>query len=133
MYGPINVVERARIEGDLKRDKLLKASQLKQTRKEAEERRRDLGLKSNSTVGGLQTTGEGEDNTASLQNLLGMSEAVEFRKGGDVVKTLAMDENFLSQMPQAAQPSQIKATLLPYQLQVRGDAFKFLPSLNLHS
>jgi SWI/SNF-related matrix-associated actin-dependent regulator of chromatin subfamily A3 len=82
-----------------------------------------MGLKSNSTVGGLSKTGEGEDDTASLQNLFGMSEAVEFRKGGDAVKTLAMDENFLSQMPQAAQPSQIKAPLLPYQLQVRSEAF----------
>lgn len=109
------------IEAALKKDKLAKATQLKQTKKEAEERRRILGLThGSSTAGGLGSSGVQENEPeVSLESLLKTSEAVEFRKGGDAIKTLAMGEEELSKMPMAPQPPQLKSTLLPYQLQVR--------------
>jgi hypothetical protein len=35
-----------------------------------------------------------------------------------MIKTLAVDEEQLSKMPMATQPASLRATLLPYQLQV---------------
>jgi SWI/SNF-related matrix-associated actin-dependent regulator of chromatin subfamily A3 len=101
----------------LKKDKLVKATELKNTRKHAEARRALMGLKS----GGLgQNIGPGEvaEQEVSLENILKNSEAVEMRKGGDAIKDLAIGEEQLEQMPKADQPSQLKSQLLPYQLQV---------------
>lgn len=116
-FGPSDPVQRARIEDSLKKDKLIKATQLKQTKKQAETRRAILGLKGSFDAGGLETD-DNEEAAMSLENILKSSEAVEFRKGGDAIKTLAMGEEELSKMPLAAQPPQLKSTLLPYQLQV---------------
>lgn len=76
-----------------------------------------MGLKSASTNGALGSGDQGEPEV-NLEDLLKTSQAVEFRQGGDVVKTLAMSEDQLADMPKAKQPSQLQATLLPYQLQV---------------
>jgi SWI/SNF-related matrix-associated actin-dependent regulator of chromatin subfamily A3 len=54
----------------------------------------------------------------SLEELTQTSQAVRFRSDGDYVKTLAMDEDQLSQMPKASQPVVLRTQLLPYQLQV---------------
>lgn len=115
-YGPSDPVQRARVEASLKKDGIAKATELKQTQQEAEERRKKLGLiNSRSTVGlGSQP----EDAGPALADLLQGSQAVEFRKGADPVKTLAMGEEQLKKLPMAEQPPQLKATLLPYQLQV---------------
>ena len=117
-FGPSDPVQRARIEDSLKKDKLVKAAQLKQTKKQAETRRAVLGLKGSFNAGGLETVGN-EETAVSLENILKSSEAVAFRKGGDAIKTLAMGEEELSNLPLAAQPPQLRSTLLPYQLQVR--------------
>jgi SWI/SNF-related matrix-associated actin-dependent regulator of chromatin subfamily A3 len=53
-----------------------------------------------------------------MDNVLQKSEAVEMRKGGDAIKSLAIGEDELAKMPMAEQPEQLKAQLLPYQLQV---------------
>ncbi|KOS18387.1 S-adenosyl-L-methionine-dependent tRNA 4-demethylwyosine synthase [Escovopsis weberi] len=53
----------------------------------------------------------------SMEDILQTSKAVELRKGGDIVKTLAICEEQLAQMPLAKQPDHLNATLLPYQLQ----------------
>ncbi|RFU75228.1 hypothetical protein TARUN_7032 [Trichoderma arundinaceum] len=117
-YGPSNPAERTRVENALKADKLVKATQLKQTRKDAEARRVLLGLShGSSTVGGLGSSQFPEAPEVSLEEILKSSDAVEFRKGGDAIKTLAMGEEELSKMPQAEQPNQLKSMLLPYQLQ----------------
>ncbi|KAL2189334.1 RAD5-like protein [Thermothelomyces heterothallicus CBS 203.75] len=114
LYGPSNPFARANLEERLKRDKLVKATQLKQTRKENEQRRKAMGLKGGrSTFGFL---GDEEEET-SLEQLAQASQAVNFRAGGDIAQTLAMDEDQLSRMPQAEQPEQVRAKLLPYQLQ----------------
>jgi SWI/SNF-related matrix-associated actin-dependent regulator of chromatin subfamily A3 len=64
----------------------------------------------------------------SLEEILKSSDAIEFRKGGDAIKALAMGEEQLSKMPQAEQPKQLKSTLLPYQLQVSLEcSYFFLP------
>lgn len=55
----------------------------------------------------------------TMDNVLQKSEAVEMRKGGDAIKSLAIGEDELEKMPMAEQPGDLKAQLLPYQLQVR--------------
>ena len=112
--------ERSRIEEALKNDKLAKVTQLKKTKKEAEDRRRVLGLRNGgSTVGLGDANGVELPPEISLETLLKNSESVQLRKGDDAIKTLAMDESQLEKMPMAAQPPQLQSTLLPYQLQVR--------------
>lgn len=54
----------------------------------------------------------------NMDNVLEKSQAVEMRKGGDAIKSLAIGEDELEKMPMADQPEQLKAQLLPYQLQV---------------
>lgn len=119
-YGPSDPEERSRIGESLKRDRLVKATELKNTRKEAEARRKAaMGL-----VNGSSTHGLGQDLTVpqkpeiTMDNVLQKSEAVEMRKGGDAIKSLAIGEDELAKMPMAEQPEQLKAQLLPYQLQV---------------
>ncbi|KAL6807880.1 SNF2 family N-terminal domain-containing protein [Trichoderma sp. SZMC 28013] len=114
-YGPSDPAERTRIEGALKADKFVKATQLKKTRKEAEARRVVLGLSQSISTAGIDTSQAVPE--VSLEEILQSSDAIEFRKGGDAIKTLAMGEDELSKMPQAEQPDQLKSTLLPYQLQ----------------
>lgn len=117
-YGPSNPVERTRIENALKADKFVKATQLKQTRKAAEAHRVVLGLHQSISTVGFESTQQPGAPEVSLEELLKSSDAVEFRKGGDAIKTLAKGEEELSKMPLAEQPKQLKSTLLPYQLQV---------------
>jgi SWI/SNF-related matrix-associated actin-dependent regulator of chromatin subfamily A3 len=114
IYGPAHPFARARLEERLKKDKLLKATQLKQTRKENELQRKAMGLKSGRGTAGFPTNEQPE---ISLEELAQASEAVNFRAGSDVVQTLAMDEKQLAEMPEAEQPEPVKAKLLPYQLQ----------------
>jgi len=73
-----------------------------------------MGLKSGMSSVGLGKAGEPE---ISMADLLKVSQAVDLRKGEDIAKTLAMDEEQLSKMPKAVQPTGLKAQLLPYQLQ----------------
>ncbi|PNP38714.1 hypothetical protein TGAMA5MH_09440 [Trichoderma gamsii] len=116
-YGPSNPEERTRIENALKADKFVKATQLKQTRKAAEARRVVLGLHQSISTAGFESDKQQGVPELSLEEILKSSDAVEFRKGGDAIKALAMGEEELSKMPQAEQPKQLKSTLLPYQLQ----------------
>ncbi|KAF7545073.1 hypothetical protein G7Z17_g9455 [Cylindrodendrum hubeiense] len=117
-FGSSDPTERARIEELLKKDKLAKATELKNTRVDAEARRKVMGLTGASTVNGLAPDGVIQtEPEVSLEDLLKTSEAVEMRKGGDAIKTLAIGEDQLEQMPKADQPARLKAQLLPYQLQ----------------
>ncbi|KAK0620314.1 RAD5-like protein [Immersiella caudata] len=104
---------RKNLEERLKKDKLVTATQLKQTRKENEVQRQAMGLKSGRSTAGFPE----EAPQVSLEELAMASQAVNLRAGGDAVRTLAMDEDQLSKLPMAEQPSSLKATLLPYQLQ----------------
>lgn len=137
LYGPSETTERKRVESQLKSDKLVKATELNQSRKQAElerkleaekeklgldgeeledNRREELGLKAGGTTVGI--TREKDLLQVSLEELHKLSEAVNFRQGsGDIVQS-AMDEDALSQMPMAEQPDCLVAQLLPYQLQV---------------
>lgn len=123
-YGPGETSTRRELEAELKADRLLKATQLKATRQEAEAQKNaakhldksspSVGLTSNqlsSSQGGQQ-----ED---LLQELMEGSEAVQLRGDLSSVDAFAMDEDALSKMPKAQQPEAIQSTLLPYQLQVR--------------
>lgn len=125
LYGPSDPTERIRIETDLKKDKILKAGQLKKTRQEAEGRRKLLGLKNGGTSCGLPEGNVVEDNTpeVSLEDLLQASEAIDGRQRGHDLQPLRIDEGVLAQMPKADQPRQVKSKLLPYQLQVCPPAF----------
>ncbi len=114
IYGTAVPFRRAQLEERLKKDKLVKATQLKQTRKENEEQRKAMGLKSGRATAGLPSGGEEE---VSLEQLAQTSQAVNFRAAGDIAQTLAMDEHQLSQLPEAKQPEKVSAKLLPYQLQ----------------
>ncbi|KAL2129672.1 hypothetical protein VTI74DRAFT_7451 [Chaetomium olivicolor] len=114
IYGTSDAAARADLEERLKRDKLVKATQLKQTRKENEQRRKAMGLKSGRGSAGFASD---EKEHVSLEQLAQTSQAVNFRAGGDIVQTLAMDEDQLSKMPEAKQPEKVLAKLLPYQLQ----------------
>jgi len=118
IYGTCAPAGRADLERRLKADKLVTATELKQTKK-ANALRRDveraaMGLKSGMSSVGLGKAGEPE---ISMADLLKVSQAVDLRKGEDIAKTLAMDEEQLSKMPKAVQPTGLKAQLLPYQLQ----------------
>lgn len=118
-FGPSDPTERSRIEESLKTDRLVKATELKNTRKVAEARRVATGL-----VNGSTTHGVGSEPAIlqkpeiSLESLMENSEAVDTRKGSDAIKALAFGEEQLEKMPKADQPSQLKTQLLPYQLQV---------------
>ncbi|KAK4121600.1 RAD5-like protein [Parathielavia appendiculata] len=113
IYGTGDALARVDLEERLKRDKLVKATQLKQTRKESEQQRKAMGLKSGRATAGFAAT----ETEVSLEQLAQTSQAVNLRAGGDIVQTLAMDENQLSKMPEAEQPDKVRAKLLPYQLQ----------------
>lgn len=114
IHGTINAFARSRLEERLKSDKLLKATQLKQTRKENEQQRKNMGLKSGRGTAGFPID---VDEETSLEDLTRASEAVNFRAGGDIAQTLALNEDQLSKLPAAEQPEGVSATLLPYQLQ----------------
>ncbi|KAF5591503.1 helicase-like transcription factor [Fusarium pseudoanthophilum] len=118
-YGPSDPEERSRIEESLKKDRLVKATELKNTRKEAEARRKAaMGLVNGSSTHGLgQDLAVPQKPEITMDNVLQKSEAVEMRKGGDAIKSLAIGEDELAKMPMAEQPEQLKAQLLPYQLQ----------------
>ena len=115
IYGTSDLLGRQALEERLKIDKLLKANEMKKTRAENISRRQALGLKSGRGSVGLGVAPEPE---LSLEQLTQISQAVQFRVGDDIVKTLALDEDQLSKMPMAEQPASLRATLLPYQLQV---------------
>lgn len=119
IYGTSSRFGRLHLEAKLKRDKLLKPTQMKQTRAENEaQRRQQMPLTSGRASGGLGGNGHATQPEASLEELTQASEAVQLRTTDDIVKTLVMDEDYLSQMPKATQPETLRATLLPYQLQV---------------
>ncbi|KAK0666119.1 putative DNA repair and recombination protein RAD5B [Cercophora samala] len=123
IYGTSHPAGRLALEDRLKKDKLLKATQLKTTRKqnelqrqaaENELRRQPTGLKSDRSSVGLPAPAP----ETTLEDLTKTSQAVNVRPaGGDFVQTLAFGEEQLSQMPLAEQPKSIRAKLLPYQLQ----------------
>lgn len=114
IYGTSDALRRAHLEECLKADRLVKATQLKQTRKDNDQRRKPMGLKSGRGTAGFAT---GQPAEVSLEQLTQVSQAVNLRTGGDIVQTLAMDEGQLSKMPEAKQPDAVLAKLLPYQLQ----------------
>lgn len=121
IYGTTDRAARLDLENRLKADRLLKATDLKRTRTESDLQRQQAMMNmgpGQSNVGLDKRQAEPEPQV-SLEQLTRVSEAVLSRAGGDIVKTLAMDENSLSQMPMAEQPKALSATLLPYQLQVR--------------
>ncbi|KAI1410851.1 SNF2 family N-terminal domain-containing protein [Hypoxylon sp. FL1857] len=114
-YGTSDPSGRLELEERLKADKLLKATQLKATRKEAEaQRNAAVRLKVNATTIGV---GDSEQKEETLQDLLGDSEAIKFRGDLSSVDIFAMDEETLSNLPKAGQPEAIQSELLPYQLQ----------------
>lgn len=82
-----------------------------------------LGLHQSVSTAGFESDKQQGAPEVSLEEILKSSDAVEFRKGGDAIKALAMGEEELSKMPQAEQPKQLKSTLLPYQLQVYMNCF----------
>lgn len=113
LYGSSSSAARRDLEKKLKADKILKATELNSTRKEAENQRVSMELKSSRSTAGLGAQGD-----VSLDELLKSSQAVDFRMSGDAIKTLALSEDHLAGMPQADQPEALEARLLPYQLQV---------------
>lgn len=114
LYGTAEPIARAALEQRLKSDKLLKATQLKQTRPKPPEppQRNAMGLKSSQSRAGLPSEPE-----VSLDQLAQLSQAMQFRSGDDNLKEFAMDEEALSKLPMAKQPQELRSTLLPYQLQ----------------
>ncbi|KAF4587430.1 SNF2 family helicase [Ophiocordyceps camponoti-floridani] len=117
-FGPSDPAERERIEKGLKASRLIKATQLKQTKQQAQALRAATGLQSGSTSYGISSDADGVTQAElSLEELIKKSDATEFRRGGDAIKTLAIDEAYLAAMPMAEQPPQLASTLLPYQLQ----------------
>ncbi|GAW25081.1 putative RAD5-like protein [Rosellinia necatrix] len=113
-YGTNQPQARLRLEARLKADKLLKATELKSTRREAEMQRaitRDLA--SSTPALGLGTS----EYTQSQPGILEDSEIADFRADPSALDVLNMDEATLSAMPQAEQPDAIKSNLLLHQLQ----------------
>ncbi|KAJ0162501.1 Helicase-like transcription factor [Colletotrichum tanaceti] len=115
IYGTSNPINRLALEEKLKRDKLIKAGELKKTRAEAEAQRKVLGIKgSQSTIGLDGGTAEPE---VSLEELAQASQTVQDQHRGDAIKSFVVDEDFLTKMAMAEQPAVLESTLLPYQLQ----------------
>lgn len=114
LYGTADPIARAALEERLKSDRLLNATKLKQTRPKSPKlpQKNTMGLKSSQSRAGLPAEPE-----ISIEQLAQLSEAMQFRSGDDNLKTLAMDEEALSKLPQAEQPQELRSTLLPYQLQ----------------
>lgn len=117
LFGTSNPLDRPRLEEKLKKDKLLKATQLKQTRAEAEAQRKMLGIRGSQSTVGLN--GGVVEPEVSLEELARASQAVQGHSRGDAVKAIVVDEDLLSLMPRAEQPVALESQLLPYQLQVR--------------
>lgn len=115
-YGTSDPAARLALEAKLKADKLLKAAELKNTRKEAQAQRALAhGRQNDAPALGMDTS----EHSQSRQVVLEDSEAVDFRADPSALDVLNMDEATLSAMPQAAQPGEIKSSLLFHQLQVR--------------
>ena len=120
IYGTCMPAARVDLERRLKADKILKATELKRTKKEAleaEAKRGAMGLK------GGRSTGDSAPEPAprpeiSMLDLVRASQNVNFRMDGDAIKALAVSEDDLARMPEAEQPRLLKSQLLPYQLQV---------------
>jgi hypothetical protein len=123
LYGTSDRAARLVLEEKLKNDKLLKVTQMKATRKEAEARK-STGLKSGTTGAGLGKsttlvdTAQRAEQEVSLQNLVEASEVLETQRTGNFADALAAGEEALEAMPVAEQPEMLKSQLLPYQLQV---------------
>lgn len=119
-YGPSDLAQRLPLEERLKKDKLIKATQLKQTRKDAENRRTITKLRNGGTTVGLGVSGEPETGPedTSMDQLLEKSQVLTDIREGDAIKTLSLGQAELEAMPKAQQPHQLKSALLPYQLQV---------------
>lgn len=122
-YGSSEPSTRKALEDRIKADKLLKATDMKNNRKEAEARRNAMGLKSGNTTGsGLGNTAaatmQKEEQDTLLQHLVATSEALDSVRTDTFTDTLAIGEEELKAMPMAQQPVSLKSTLLPYQLQV---------------
>ncbi|TEA20776.1 Helicase-like transcription factor [Colletotrichum sidae] len=117
LFGTSNPVDRKQLEDKLKKDKLLKATELKKTKAEAEAQRKMLGIKNAHSTVGLNGTEEEAEPEISLQQLAAASQAMQAHSRGDAVKSFIMDEDTLSRMPLAEQPAALDAQLLPYQLQ----------------
>lgn len=119
-FGSSDPDERKRLEKMLKEDKLVKATELKNTRQDAEAMRKLTGLRNGGSTVGLGSEGsvELEPETISLESILKSSESIDLRKDGDAIKSLAISEKDLEDMPMAEQPDRLESTLLPYQLQV---------------
>lgn len=125
VYGTSDPSARLELEDKLKADKLLKATELKNTRKEAEAQRelaRDT--EKGEPVLGLGTPAF--TTSQSQPEVLADSEAVDFRADPSALDVLNMDETVLSALPEAAQPDAIKSNLMPYQLQVRQICFMWV-------
>ncbi|KAH7165543.1 SNF2 family N-terminal domain-containing protein [Dactylonectria macrodidyma] len=115
-FGTGNVDERGVIEKQLLEDKLVKVTELRKTKKDADARRAAMRLTGASTVNGL-----GQDSVeqpeVSLEELLQNSESVDSRREGDAIGNLAMGDEQLELMPKADQPARLRSLLLPHQLQ----------------
>ncbi|KAI1346448.1 SNF2 family N-terminal domain-containing protein [Xylaria sp. FL0043] len=117
LYGTSDPARRLELEAKLKADKLVKATELKNTRKEAEARRA-LSAVAKDPENGAPALGLGtSDYSQPEQAVLEESEAMDFRAGPGALDVLNMDEATLSAMPHATQPDTIKSNLLPHQLQ----------------
>ncbi|KAI0183396.1 SNF2 family N-terminal domain-containing protein [Xylaria flabelliformis] len=112
LYGTSNPSARLQLEAKLKADKLLKATELKNTRKEAEAERAIAKQAKNGTP----ALGLGSSSQQAIE-ILSDSEEVDFRADPSALDVLNMDEATLSGMPQAAQPDTVKSNLLFHQLQ----------------
>ena len=96
---------------------MVKATELKKTRKDNDLQRKTLGLKAGGSTVGLPGSSAPAEPELSVEELARISQAVTLRSGGEFVKSMVMDEDNLSKMPMAKQPDVLRATLLSYQLQ----------------
>ncbi|TLD30553.1 hypothetical protein PspLS_02819 [Pyricularia sp. CBS 133598] len=117
IFGTSEPLARAQLENLLKNDKLVKATQLKQTKHESELRRLPLKITGTSTQSLKNMRPAQRNPLQAMENLIEQSQVVKARSGDDLVKSFAMDEEALSALPCADQPQELKSQLLPYQLQ----------------
>lgn len=80
--------------------------------------RKKLGLKGTQSLSGMSTQEALEAPGTSLEDLVKGAEVFQRRELDEMVGKWGSPEDILAQLPSAAQPEILQATLLPYQLQV---------------
>lgn len=121
LFGTSDPVERLSLEQRMKKDKIPLTKKKREPKKPEDvvvNNRKKLGLKGTQSLSGMSTQEALEAPGTSLEDLVKGAEVFQRRELDEMVGKWGSPEDILAQLPSAAQPEILQATLLPYQLQV---------------